>query len=251
MRHISKLLFIAAVLFLVLAVLPVSAQEYIVRSGYDSPVAPGAEARAPVPVSFWALPLWVMLAQLILIPPEILLAVKFWASLGIRRISGGNVLDQEARARIYDYIRMNPGIHMRGLSSEMRMKMGTLRYHLSVLQHNHKIAVSEDAATIRFFENNGTYTPEEQQIHKHLRNETTRLILFVLLERPSATRQDLADAAGVTGPSISWHMKRLEEDKIITTRRNGRMTSYEIPTRVAGVLHQRIRMSAVANGQIG
>ena len=171
---------------------------------------------ARVPVPFYALPLWVIVAQLVLLPTELLLSLKLWAYMGIRRVSGGNVLDLDVRARIYGYIRLNPGIHLRGLSTEMHMKLGTLRYHLNVLRLNHKIAISEDSASVRFYENSGTYSADEQQIHKHLRNETTKKILSVLLEQPMATRQDIADVVGVSGPSVSWHMKRLEEDHLIT-----------------------------------
>lgn len=238
---------VMAALLLFIAVPAVPAQEYVVRSGYDSPVPEGADARVPDPVPFSALPLWVMFAQLVLVPPELLLSLKLWGYFGIRRVSGGNVLDQDVRARIYYYIRSNPGIHLRGLSSEMQIRMGTLRYHLNVLRHTHKIAVAGDSATVRFYENNGTYSEEQQFIHKHIRNETTRKILSVLLDRPMATRQEIALAVGITGPSITWHMKRLEEDRIIKARREGRITAYEIPAPVAWYLSRQIRAPVVAN----
>lgn len=245
MRQIPVHFLVVTALLLVLAVPAVSAQEYVVRSGYDSPITMDAEARVPIPVPFYALPLWVILAQLVLLPSELLLSFKLWAYLGIRRVSGGNVLDQDVRARIYEYIRLNPGIHLRGLSAEMHMKLGTLRYHLNLLRLNHKIAISEDNASVRFYENSGTYSAGEQQIHKHIRNETTRKILSVLLEQPMATRQNIADAIGISGPSVSWHMKRLEEDNLIASRREGRMTAYEIPAPVVGYLIRQIRAPAV------
>lgn len=241
MRPIPALLILAAVILCIVAVPGVSAQEYIVRSGYDSPVTADADTRTPVPVGFWALPFWVMLAQVLLFPPEIFLAVKLWAVMGIRRVSGSNVLDQGVRARIYGHIRMNPGIHLRGLAAEMGMKMGTLRYHLGILCHTHKIAVAGDESSVRFFENSGTYSTDEQLIHKHLRNNTTKKILRVLIERPMATRQDLAHAAGITGPSVSWHMKRLEKDRLVIPRREGRISVYEIPAPVAGYLARQVR----------
>jgi len=199
-------------------------------------VTPDAAARTPVAVGFFALPLWVMIAQLFLFPTEIFLTAKLWAFLGIRRVFGGNVLDQDLRARIYDHICRNPGIHLRGLASEMDLKMGTLRYHLGMLQGTHKIAVSGDASSVRYFENSGTYSADEQVILKHLRNETTKTILRVLVERPLATRQDLAGAAGISGPSVSWHMKRLQDDSLVRARREGRTTVYEIPAPVAGYI---------------
>ena len=71
----------------------------------------------------------------------------------------------------------------------------------------------------------------------------------MLLNRPMATRQEIADAVGVSGPSVSWHMKRLEEDRIVTPRREGRMAVYEIPAPVAGYLTRQIRIPATTGTQ--
>ena len=128
------------------------------------------------------------------------------------------------------------------------MKLGTLRYHLNVLRLTHKITLSGDAASVRFYENNGTYSATEQHVLKHLRNETTRQILATLLDRPAATRQDIAEAVGVTGPSVSWNMKLLEEDRIVIPRREGRLTAYEIPAPVAGYLSRQIRTPVQVTG---
>ncbi|MDD1694721.1 MAG: winged helix-turn-helix transcriptional regulator [Methanoregula sp.] len=245
MKPVPVLLLLAVIVISAMAVPGVQAQEYIVQSGYDSPVPPETPAHTPVPVGFWALPFWVMIAQVLLFPPEIFLAGKLWTVMGIRRVCGANVLEQGLRARIYEHICRNPGIHLRGLAAEMDLKMGTLRYHLGVLHGKHKITVSEHAGSVRFFENSGTYSMDEQLILRHLRNETTKTILRVLVERPTATRQDLAGAAGITGPSVSWHMKRLEEDRIVFTRREGRASVYEIPAPVAGYIARVVQVPAV------
>jgi predicted transcriptional regulator len=187
-----------------------------------------------------------MIAQFFLFPPEILLGAKLLAAMGICRVFGTNVLDQDLRARIYEYICRNPGIHLRGLAYEMDLKMGTLRYHLAMLQSTHKIAVAGDTSSTRYYENSGTYSADEQLIHKHLRNETTKKILRCLLEYPRATRGDLAAAAGISGPSVSWHMKRLEKDGIVISRREGRVTSYAIPAPVAGCITRLVRIPVAA-----
>lgn len=242
MRPVSARILFALLLLAALAVPVVTAQEYVVTSGYDSPVPADAAARVPAQVGFFALPLWVMIAQILLFPPEVFLAIKLWAAMGIRRVFTTNVLDQGLRARIYEHICRNPGVHLRGLASEMDLKMGTLRYHLGMLQSTHKIAVSGDAASVRYYENSGTYSADEQLVLKHLRNETTKTILRVLIERPLASRQDLADAAGISGPSVSWHIKRLQEDRIVQSRREGRTSVYEIPAPVAGYIARAVQI---------
>ncbi len=229
-----------ALLLIMVGTAGVSAQEYTVRSGFQNPPPPDAIPRTPAPVSFFDLPLWVILAQVALLPPELFLSIKLWVFLGFRRVSEENVLDQGVRAKIYEYIRKNPGIHLRGLAEEMDISMGTLRYHLNILKDTHKITLNEGVASVSFYENNGSYTPAEQHILKHLRNETTKKILKILITSPSSTRADIAHEIGVTGPSITWHMKRLEDDDILVTHREGRKISYEILPHIASYLSRRL-----------
>jgi predicted transcriptional regulator len=245
-RTLFRLSVVVLITILAMVVFPVAGQEYIVRSGYDSPPPAMAAPQTPELVSFWALPLWVMIAQLVLVPVEVFAMLKLWLCLGFRRVFGANVLEQDIRSKIYDHIRENPGIHLHGLSCETGIAMGTLRYHLNILRLTHKITMAEDAATVRFYENSGTYNETEQQLLKHLRNQTTRKILYALMERPEITRQELAFEVGITGPSITWHMKRLENDRIVTTKKTGRSVIYEIPQPVAGYLSLQRSQAPVA-----
>jgi len=54
------------------------------------------------------------------------------------------------------------------------------------------------------------------------------------------TRQEIEDAVGITGLSITWHMKRLEEDHLILMQKDGRTTAYTVPAPVAGYLARQI-----------
>ncbi|MFA5254501.1 MAG: winged helix-turn-helix transcriptional regulator [Methanoregula sp.] len=242
---------IAAACCAVLALLlvpAVCAQEYTVTSGYAHPPPAGAVPHVPEPVPFWSLPLWIVVLQAACFPVETLAGLKIWLTLGYRRVRNENVLDQDVRSRVFSYIKENPGIHLRGLAGEMQIKLGTLRYHLNVLRLTHKITVAEDPASVRFYENSGTYSETEQQVLKHLRNPTTRRILAILLARPSATRQEIADSVGITGPSITWHMKRLEEDHLVTMQKAGRTMAYALPQAVVGYLSQQMGRPVQAQG---
>jgi len=250
MVPVSQLFRIAIVLVAALALFlapSVPAQEYTVTSGYFHPPPAGAVPEVPVPVPVYSLPLWILLSQIGCIPLEAFASFRIWLALGYRRVRNENVLDQDVRSRVYEHIKENPGIHLRGLAGEMQIKLGTLRYHLNILRLTHKITVTQDPATVRFYENSGTYSETEQQILKHLRNPTTRQILNTLLVRPTATRQDIAGAVGITGPSITWHMKRLEEDHLVMMRKDGRTTVYTVPVQVAGYLARQIALPASGN----
>ena len=85
----------------------------------------------------------------------------------------------------------------------------------------------------RFFRNDGTYSESEQRLLTHLRRGVPHDILALLLRRPSATRTEIAESLGVTGPTITWHMKRLERDHLVSAERDGRCVRYHIAGEIA------------------
>ncbi|GAB7015376.1 winged helix-turn-helix transcriptional regulator [Methanogenium cariaci] len=224
MRKIGYIVLVIAVLGLFSP--GVSANHYFVHSGYDHP-AEGSPVY-PQPVSFWDLPLWIIILQFACLPAEIFAVMKWWAFLGINRVSGGNVFENDTRQKIYECIRKNPGIHLRGIVKETNVSLGTLRYHINQLCKNHNLAILEGKGHTHYFENSGTYSVSQQNVLKHMRNATTRNILEVLAANPSATRKDIAESLGIAGSTITWHMKRLEEDGVIAIRNEGRFVQYHI-----------------------
>jgi len=224
--------FLVPVLFLIMFLVPAScaaAPAYQVRSGYSSPPPASAVPAVPEEVPVWELPLGIIATLVVAFPFEIIVSLKIWAALGYRRVSGNNVLANDTRSAVFSAIRENPGIHLHGLAREAKIGLGTLRHHLDKPLATGKITGRHDAATVRFYENNGTYSATEQVVLKHLRNETRKKILALLLKTPAAGRNEIARMLGMTGSTITWHMKILEEDGVISPWRDGKNIVYAIP----------------------
>jgi predicted transcriptional regulator len=124
------------------------------------------------------------------------------------------------------------------------MKEGTLKYHLLVLGMRRRIVSFGTGKSVRYFENNGRYSELEKKVFLHLQNPTTRRILGVLVSYPEVSRKDIAGIMGVTGPSISWHTKRLSGDGIITTRKKGRAVRYTLCPAGANIFREYYRQDA-------
>ncbi|WP_067047152.1 winged helix-turn-helix transcriptional regulator [Methanofollis ethanolicus] len=204
---------------------------YTVDPGYLNP--PSGLPITPREISFLELPLWILLIELCTLPLEAFTGFWTWISLRCRRLNREELLDNSVRSDIFDSIRKMPGIHLRALSAATDTPMSTLRYHLGVLQENHTITTLNDGGHLHFYENSGTYTAAQQTVLRHLRNETTRAILGELLRGHASSRQEIADAVGVSAPAVSWHMKRLVEDHIVQQEKTGRTVNYEIRDDVA------------------
>jgi len=237
----KKITFAAAILLLFLLIFlpsdPADDDGYIVESGHDHPIPEGVKAHDPVPISFWQLPLWVMILHVTAMPIEMLASLKTLTYLGYKRIFGCNVLDQEARSKIYNHIKENPGVHYSAIADETGINRGTLRYHLKILQMWDKVHVFHSTGYTRYFENNMKFDEYDQRVLHHLKNDTSKKILEELVENPDVSRKDISLAVGVSGPSVSWYMKQLCADDIVSTSREGRHVRYRLNSEAAESLH--------------
>jgi len=234
MTNAFAILLLFLLIFLLIGL--ASADDYIVESGYDHPIPEGVEAHDPVPISFWQLPLWVMLLHVTAMPIEMLASLKALTYLGYKRISGCNVLDQDVRSKIYDHIKENPGVHYSAIANETGINRGTLKYHLKMLQMHNKIRVFHGTGHVRYFENNMKFNEYSQRVLHHLRNDTSKKIFEFLIKSPGASRKDISLAVGISCPSVSWYMKRLCADGIVSTNKEGWYVRYHLNNEAATTL---------------
>jgi predicted transcriptional regulator len=236
-------LFLASLLIVIVVLLaaPVAAAgDYSVTPAYGSTGTPVPDL---APVSFWdlswqdmAIVMALLLCPICVIPLEILFASKLLAFLGFRRIARRNILEQGTRSEIYQLIIANPGISFPSLKERLGLSRGTLTYHLLQLSAQHKIVIRKSNGRTSYFENNGRFDGIEQKILSHLANEQEKRILDHLLSSPGSSRQDLERVLGVSGPTITWYMKRLLSDGILSLRKDGRYSRYSLSAEVAGIL---------------
>ncbi|MFA5331983.1 MAG: winged helix-turn-helix transcriptional regulator [Methanoregula sp.] len=222
------------VILLCATIAPVSASfaAYSIGPAYGSTGNPAPDL---APASIWNLPLreMALAAALIfcpvfVIPIELFFAVKLFAVLAFRRIARSNILDNATRNRIYEEVLGNPGISFPALSRQASLSRSALTYHLTLLIAQHKIVSLKTNGTTCYFENNGRYDGLEQKIRHYLSCEVERKILTRLLAAPGSTRADLEELLAVSGPTVTWHMKRLIDDGILAGIQDGRYCRYSL-----------------------
>ncbi len=134
--------------------------------------------------------------------------------------------DSENRNRIYDYIKKNPGAHLRMITRELEVGMGATQHHLDILERSGKVR-SRRINIYRHY-----YAVEvleaEHNILAFLRQEPAMDILTYLMEHPKSTQSDIVNFKGFSAPTISWHMTRLEEAGLVNSIKDGRSVRYSI-----------------------
>lgn len=172
---------------------------------------------------------------------------------GYRRISKRNVLEHDTRQSVFSVISGNPGIDVPMLARTTGINENTLRYHLVKLVESGRITYLVKPGVIRYFLNQGSYSPAKQVLIHYLWSDTPRNILLLLRSNPGSSRQQISDALGITGPSVTRHMEHLINDGIVENRSPGRSNHYyltEGSMRVFEPMLSRIRAATDHGGAL-
>ena len=143
----------------------------------------------------------------------------------------------ENRTRIYEYIQNNPGAHLRTISKVLGLAMGNTQYHLYALENAGQIRSRRIYLHRHYYPL--TVHEQDEIIVAFLRKETSRDILIYLLEHPGATQGNIANFKSFSVPTISWHLSRLVESRIVVGNKEGRFVGYFISpdvTNLTGLL---------------
>lgn len=144
----------------------------------------------------------------------------------LRNASDDDESLSENRQRIYEFIKNNPGAHLRMICRELELAMGATQHHLAILEQSGRIKSK------RFNLHRHYYAAEVLDIQHallaFLRQETARDIVLYLIEHPNSTQSDIANFKNFSLPTISWHMSRLVESSIVSTRKDGKIIKYSV-----------------------
>ncbi|KUG14071.1 transcriptional regulator, arsr family [hydrocarbon metagenome] len=145
---------------------------------------------------------------------------------GYRRVSRKNVLGHATRSTLYREIVRRPGSDAATLAEATGTNENTLRYHLMKLVETGTIITFVRPGVVRYFPNQGRYSPFEQVLIHYILNDTPCAILQFLSHCPGMTRQELANALDISGPSVSRQMEGLIADGVVENRSDGRSNHY-------------------------
>ena len=127
--------------------------------------------------------------------------------------------------RVLQFIQQNPGCHLREIKRELDMAMGTVQYHLNLLEKEGKI-ISERRYLYKNYFPGGMFTPDQKNILRILKLETSRDIIMFIIEKSNPTQTAIVENLGMSAASISWNLARLIESGIIGEIKDGKFKRY-------------------------
>jgi predicted transcriptional regulator len=136
------------------------------------------------------------------------------------------VLDPTQR-RILGFIASHPGVHLREICRELGLAMGAVQYHVRRLERDGRIS-SLRRGLYKFFYPANLFGARQRDVLSVLSLDRPRELLLNIIEHPGSTQEALAGATNVSQPTVSWHLKRLIDLRIVDRHQEGRVVTYSV-----------------------
>ncbi len=126
------------------------------------------------------------------------------------------VHQNENRNTILNFISGNPGSTLYDISKSLSMNLGTVRYHLMILDINHLVATYHDGARrIRYFTNNNSYSGDQMKIISLLKREPTSKLLGALAGNTAMSNANITVKSGLSYSDVNRYLKELVSGDIV------------------------------------
>jgi len=139
---------------------------------------------------------------------------------------GSQQPEGKATEKILAFIQENPSCHLRKIKKELDLAMGTVQYHLDRLEKAGRITSQKHGLHKYYFAVG--FKENEKQLLEVLSNETAREILMFIVEKKNPSQTEIGEFIGISSASINWHIKRLEDSRIVDEIREGRFKRYKL-----------------------
>lgn len=136
-----------------------------------------------------------------------------------------NDVENSNTTRVLQFIKQNPGSHLRQIKKELKISMGTVQYHLHLLEKEGKI-MSEKQTLFRHYFPVGLFQHNEKTILKILKQETAREIIMLIIEKSNPTQTDLVNRLEISAASVSLNLGKLIELGLVKELRDGKYKRY-------------------------
>jgi len=151
--------------------------------------------------------------------------VILWA-----RLRHNTILEHYTRGNIHGYLLANPGVHFEAIRRDMDLGVGTLAYHVWVLEREGMIRSWRDGRFRRYALSSQRIADAQPEL-----TDIERILLKNIHGRPGRTQRELAEEVGLSQPTISYHISKMAELGVVRVDREGLRKRYTADIR--GIAH--------------
>jgi DNA-binding transcriptional ArsR family regulator len=126
-----------------------------------------------------------------------------------QRIRANKLLSHAARQRIADVVVARPGSTLVDIANATGLHYEVVAYHVGKLLAGGMLARGAEGKPMRLF-SVGALGPRERVAYTTLQREGTRRLFDAVAGEPGLTKAALCRKLGVSAPTVTWHLERLE-----------------------------------------
>jgi len=136
------------------------------------------------------------------------------------------ILELDARKKTYETVERFAGCNFNEIVRKSGLSNGSASYHIHYLiRHN---LVKEEKKG-----NRAAYFPiwprsENSKLLALLRQKSVRGIILFILENNNCEHGEIADFAKISPSTVTWHLKKLEDENVIISSKQGRTKKYSL-----------------------
>ena len=150
------------------------------------------------------------------------------------------LLSNENRKRIYEYIVANPACTIASLADGLHMNIGTVDYHLFQLKCRFKVKIVREGKFRRVYDNAKKFSFEEQVICSYVRSHVSNVLLGAILNNPGITQKKLSEIANLDASTMSYYSNKFLSDGLIIVEKDGRFKRYFISAEARPLLEKHM-----------
>jgi predicted transcriptional regulator len=135
-----------------------------------------------------------------------------------------DVLAVKTRRDLYQYVRQNPGFHLREIARALNLSITLADYHLRFLEKNELVSWTMDGEYKRYYPRS---LPGDAEARPALSEDQKRLLAFArqpvpfrilayLMEREAATHKEILERVPVSPSTLSHHLKKMQHAGILS-----------------------------------
>jgi predicted transcriptional regulator len=136
------------------------------------------------------------------------------------------ILKLNSRKKIYEVVKKHAGSHFLEIVRQSNLSKGTASYHLGYLVKEGLIIKSNKGNNTIYFPKE--FKPEHHKLLILLRQKSIRDILLFILTNKDCGHGDIVKFVKLSPSTVTWHLNKLEEEKIISSINNGRTKNYRL-----------------------
>ncbi len=129
-----------------------------------------------------------------------------------------DVLAVKTRRDLFQYVRSNPGFHLREIARALNLSITLADYHLRFLEKNELVSWTMDGEYKRYYPRSQpgdaaarpALSDEQKRILAYLRQPVPFRVLAFLMEREAASHKEILEHVPVSPSTLSHHLKKMQ-----------------------------------------